>query len=74
MRALNKPWLTERTQRLEDAVIKFRNAPTALAGAFAGALVVQLTIVAFYLLTAEGLSVPLPITMAFSVARASQCT
>jgi len=61
MRALNKPWLTERTQRLEDAVIKFRNAPTALAGAFAGALVVQLTIVAFYLLTAEGLSVPLPI-------------
>ena len=61
MRALNKPWLTERTHRLEDAVIKFRNAPTALAGAFAGALVVQLTIVAFYLLTAEGLSVPLPI-------------
>ena len=61
MRALNKPWLTERTHRLEDAVIKFRNAPTALAGAFAGALAVQLTIVAFYLLTAEGLSVPLPI-------------
>jgi glycosyltransferase 2 family protein len=61
MRALNKPWLTERTQRLEDAVTKFRNAPTALAGAFAGALVVQITIVIFYLLTAEGLSVPLPI-------------
>ena len=61
VRALNKPWLTERTHRLEDAVIKFRNAPTALAGAFAGALAVQLTIVAFYLLTAEGLSVPLPI-------------
>ena len=38
MRALNKPWLTERTQRLEDAVTKFRNAPTALAGAFGGAL------------------------------------
>jgi uncharacterized membrane protein YbhN (UPF0104 family) len=61
IRALNKPWLTERAQRLEDAVIKFRNAPTALAGAFAGALVVQITVVAFYLLTAEGLSVPLPI-------------
>jgi hypothetical protein len=61
VRALNKPWLTERAQRLEDAVIKFRNAPTALAGAFAGAMVVQITVVAFYLLTAEGLSVPLPI-------------
>jgi uncharacterized membrane protein YbhN (UPF0104 family) len=61
VRALNKPWLTERAQRLEDAVIRFRNAPSALAGAFAGALVVQITIVAFYLLTAEGLSVPLPI-------------
>jgi uncharacterized protein (TIRG00374 family) len=61
LRALNKPWVTERAQRLEDAVIRFRNAPSALAGAFAGALVVQITIVAFYLLTAESLSVPLPI-------------
>jgi uncharacterized membrane protein YbhN (UPF0104 family) len=61
VRALNKPWLTERAQRLEDAVIRFRNAPSALLGAFGGALVVQITIVAFYLLTAEGLSVPLPI-------------
>ena len=60
LRALNKPWLTERAQRLEDAVMKFRNAPSAVAGAFAGAMVVQVTIVAFYLLTAEGLSVPLP--------------
>jgi uncharacterized membrane protein YbhN (UPF0104 family) len=61
LRALNKPWITERAQRLQDAVIRFRNAPTALMGAFAGALVVQITVVAFYLLTAEGLSVPLPI-------------
>lgn len=61
VRALNKPWLSERAQRLEDAVIKFRNAPAAVLGAFAGAMVVQITIVAFYLLTAEGLSVPLPI-------------
>jgi glycosyltransferase 2 family protein len=61
VRALNRPWLDERAQRLEDAVIRFRKAPSALLGAFAGALVVQITIVAFYLLTAEGLSVPLPI-------------
>ena len=60
VRALDKPWLAERAQRLEDAVIRFRNAPSAVAGSFAGALVVQITIVAFYLLTAQGLSVPLP--------------
>ena len=61
VRALNKPWLTERAIQLEEAVIRFRNAPNALAGAFGGALVVQITVVAFYLLTAEGLAVPLPI-------------
>ena len=61
VRALKREWLNERAQRLEDAVIKFRNAPSALLGAFLGALVVQITIVAFYLLTAQGLSVPLPI-------------
>jgi uncharacterized protein (TIRG00374 family) len=61
VRALKREWINERAQRLEDAVIKFRNAPGALLGAFIGALVVQATIVAFYLLTAEGLSVPLPI-------------
>jgi hypothetical protein len=60
VRALNRPWLSERAQRLEDAVIRFRNAPSAVAGAFTGAVVAQITIVAFYLLTAEGLSIPLP--------------
>lgn len=62
-RALNRPWVTERAQRLEDAVLRFRKAPSALAGAFGGAIVVQVTIVAFYLLTAQGLSVPLPILL-----------
>ena len=60
LRALNKPWVTERADRLEEAVIKFRNAAMALAGAFAGALVVQATVVVFYLLTARGLDVPMP--------------
>jgi uncharacterized membrane protein YbhN (UPF0104 family) len=59
-RALNKPWVTERAQRLEDAVLRFGKAPGAVIGAFGAAIVVQITIVAFYLLTAQGLSVPLP--------------
>lgn len=60
VRALNRPWLTERAQRLEDAVLRFGKAPSVLAGAFGGAIAVQLTVVAFYLLTAKGLSVQLP--------------
>ena len=63
VRALNRPWLSERAQRLEDAILRFRKAPRALAGAFVGAVVVHLIIVAFYLLTAQSLSVPLPLLL-----------
>jgi uncharacterized protein (TIRG00374 family) len=63
LRLLKKPWVDERVQRLEEAINRFRETPSALAGAFAGALVVQITIVAFYLLMAQGLSVPLPILL-----------
>ena len=34
VRALNRPWVTERAQRLEEAVLRFGKAPSALAGAF----------------------------------------
>ena len=63
IRAVNRPWLTERAQRLEDAILRFRQAPRALAGAFGGAVLVHLIIVAFYLLTAQSLSVPLPLLL-----------
>ena len=63
VRALNKPWVTKRAQRLEEAVMRFGKAPGVLAGAFGAAIVVQITIVAFYLLTAKGLSVPLPLLL-----------
>jgi uncharacterized protein (TIRG00374 family) len=63
VRALNRPWLTERAQRLEDAIVRFRKAPRALAGAFVGAVLVHLIIVVFYLLTAQSLSVPLPLLL-----------
>jgi len=63
VRALNKPWVTERAQRLEEAVMRFGKAPSVLVGAFGGAIVVQITVVAFYLLTAKGLSVPLPLLL-----------
>jgi uncharacterized protein (TIRG00374 family) len=63
IRALNKPWVTERAQRLEEAVMRFGKARGVMAGAFGAAIVVQVAIVAFYLLTAKGLSVPLPMLL-----------
>lgn len=63
IRLLKRPWVDERVQRLENAVTRFRETPSALLSAFGGAVVVQVTVVAFYLLTAQGLSVPLPILL-----------
>jgi uncharacterized membrane protein YbhN (UPF0104 family) len=63
LRALKRPWVTERAMRLEEAVLRFGNAPSVLMRAFGGAVVVQLSVVAFYLLTAKGLSVPLPMLL-----------
>lgn len=60
LRLLKRPWVDERVQRLEDAILRFRASPSTLAGAFGGALVVQFALVGFYLLTAKGLAVPLP--------------
>lgn len=63
LRLLKRPWVDERVRRLEDAINRFRETPSAVVGAFAGALVVQITVVAFYLLTAQGLAVPLPVLL-----------
>lgn len=63
LRLLKRPWVDQRLQRLEEAILRFRASPSTVAGAFAGALVVQITIVVFYLLTAKGLAVPLPILL-----------
>jgi len=49
LRLLKRPWVDERVKRLENAIKRFREAPSALVGAFAGALVDQITVVAFYL-------------------------
>lgn len=63
IRALDRPWLTERAMRLEEAILKFRAAPAALVAAFGGAILVQVALVAFYLLAARSLAVPLPVLL-----------
>jgi len=63
LRLLNRPWVDERLQRLEDAILRFRASPSTIISAFGGAIVVQVTIVGFYLFTARGLDVPLPVLL-----------
>jgi uncharacterized protein (TIRG00374 family) len=64
VRALDRPWLTERATRFEHAFTRFRAAPNALVSAFVGAVVVQAGIIVFYTLTARGLAIPLPVLLA----------
>ena len=64
LRALGHPWILERAERFEDAFVRFRARPHSMAAAFGGALVVQLTLVVFYALTARSLSIPLPLVLA----------
>lgn len=62
--ALGHPWVVERVALLQDTLDRFGRRPAALAGALAGAVIVQGVIVAFYALTARSLAVPLPLVMA----------
>ena len=64
LRALGHPWIVERLVTLQETLARFREQPSALIGALAGALVVQGVVVAFYTLTARSLSIPLPLVMA----------
>ena len=64
LRALGRPWVLERAALLQDAFLRFRARPSSLIGALAGALVVQVVIVAFYALAARSLAVPLPLFLA----------
>ncbi|MFN7978924.1 MAG: lysylphosphatidylglycerol synthase transmembrane domain-containing protein [Vicinamibacterales bacterium] len=59
-----RPSLGARLEKLQATLTKFRQRPSALAGALLGALLVQGVIVAFYSLTARSLAVPLPLVMA----------
>lgn len=56
VRALGHPWVLERLETLQRTLARFRERPSALAGALLGAVLVQGVIVAFYALTARSLS------------------
>lgn len=60
LRVISPEWVDERLRRLGNTLESFRQRPLDLCRAFVGALLVQMSIVAFYLCAARGLSIPLP--------------
>jgi uncharacterized membrane protein YbhN (UPF0104 family) len=59
LRLFHPEWVGERLERLTAALGRFREAPEALAGCFAGAVAVQTILVAFYLAIAHSMRIPI---------------
>jgi uncharacterized membrane protein YbhN (UPF0104 family) len=58
LRLVHAEWVGARLQQLTGVLRRFREAPTALAGCFAGAVLVQALLVGFYAAVAHGIGVP----------------
>jgi len=59
LRFLHAEWIDTRLERLTSALTRFRETPTALAGCFAGAIVVQAVLVLFYVAIAHSMRIPI---------------
>jgi glycosyltransferase 2 family protein len=59
LRVFHQEWVDARIAKLTDVLTRFREGPAALAGCFAGALVVQGVLVAFYLAIARSMNIPI---------------
>jgi glycosyltransferase 2 family protein len=68
LRTVHPAWVDERLARLVAALSRFGRAPGALAGCFAGAIVVQAVLVGFYLAIARSMAIPVgPVELAVIV-------
>ena len=75
LRRLHAGWILERLYTFGSALERFGRQPAQVGLAFAGALVVQLLLVAFFLCAARSLAIPLGVvaaTMTVPVALAAQ--
>lgn len=59
LRVVHPEWVDERLARLGGALERFRRAPAALFGCFAGAILVQALLVGFYLAIALSMGIPI---------------
>ena len=57
LRRLNPEWVGARLNRLAEVLDNFRQAPIALVGCFAGAVLVQVILVAFYAAIAHAIGI-----------------
>lgn len=62
VRRVHPEWVDERLGRLAGALARFREAPAALFGCFAGAVAVQAVLVGFYLAVARSMAIPIGFT------------
>jgi uncharacterized membrane protein YbhN (UPF0104 family) len=59
LRVFHKDWVDARIEKLTYALTRFKETPTALAGCFAGAVVVQAILVLFYVAIARSMQIPI---------------
>ena len=68
LRVVHPEWIDTRLARLGGALERFRRAPGSLAGCFAGAVLVQLMLVGFYVAIARSMQIPIGLSeLAFIV-------
>ena len=58
LRVFHRDWVDARLEKLTYTLTRFKETPAALAGCFAGAVVVQAILVAFYLAIARSMQIP----------------
>jgi glycosyltransferase 2 family protein len=59
LRVFHQDWVDARIAKLTFALTRFKETPAALAGCFAGAVVVQATLVGFYVAIARSMNIPI---------------
>src|SRR5688572_24689953 len=59
LRVFHQEWVDTRIERLTDTLTRFKETPAALAGCFAGAVVVQGILVGFYVAIARSMNIPI---------------
>jgi hypothetical protein len=62
IRRFHHEWVEERLGRLSGAFTQFKGRPAALFECLAGAIVVQLVLVAFYAAVAQSVGIPIPVS------------
>jgi len=59
LRVFHQEWVDARIEKLTDTLTRFKETPAALAGCFAGAVLVQGILVGFYVAIARSMNIPI---------------